>query len=297
MSNLKMALVLGVIGSTAAVALTGFFLLDHSATRLVVDGGLALAQLAIVMLMLSPTERRVEMLIEALRALSRGERHRRVDASQFAGLAEVARAVNEVAASLTENEDAALGPVRSTARPHTGRPAYTPPTKAVAAPPRPASDIDDPSVGVVRKIKKEPKEPREPTPNAPSAPPMAADGAMVDVARPEQAAASNDTSVDEHVPNHGSGAPLSAESGSNRSGIAAEEPTLPSRAELDALFADFVATKKAHNESVEDLELEAFVQTIMGECARLVSAHQCRGVKFEITEQEGEVSLRPRLLR
>jgi hypothetical protein len=72
---------------------------------------------------------------------------------------------------------------------------------------------------------------------------------------------------------------------------------VPSRGELETLFQDFVAAKKSHDESVADLDFDAFAQTIQGECERLIVAHQCKGVRFEVTEQDGEVSLRPRLLR
>ena len=39
------------------------------------------------------------------------------------------------------------------------------------------------------------------------------------------------------------------------------------------------------------------VVTIETECKRLLSEQECRGVRFEVTVQEGEVSVRPRLIR
>jgi hypothetical protein len=312
MSNLKKALLLGVLGATAAASLAGYFLLNGPPARLAVDGALALVQLVIIVMMLSPTEKRVDLLIDALRALARGERHRRVNPDEFAGLAEVARAANEVAASLTENDDPNLGPVKSVPRKKEGA--------ALPKPAAPRGGDDDPSVGPVRKLSEKGKpKPPEPTPAAhepsktpepppapapaasssaasrePSAAPSSASSSSsppgtIDFARPENAAPTNDTAVDEAKGSHASG---------SASGVGeAEPPVFPSRAELEQLFTDFVAQKKAHEEGVADLDFDAFAQTILGECERLVSAHRCKGVKFEITEQDGEVSLRPRLLR
>jgi outer membrane biosynthesis protein TonB len=329
MSNLKKALLLGVLGATAAASLAGYFLLGGPPARLAVDGALALVQLVIIMMMLAPTEKRVDLLVDALRALARGERHRRVNPDEFAGLAEVARAANEFAASLTENEDPNLGPVKSVPRKKE--------SAALAKPAAPRGDENDPSVGPVRKLadkgKPKPPEPTpaprdpskapEPTPtpepaasstassgtassgaasrepagaqstsssSSPSSSPVApAPPGTIDFARPESAAPTNDTAVDE-----AKGSPAS---GSASDVGEAEPPVFPTRAELEQLFTDFVGQKKVHEEGVADLDFDAFAQTILGECERLVSAHRCKGVKFEITEQDGEVSLRPRLLR
>jgi len=98
---------------------------------------------------------------------------------------------------------------------------------------------------------------------------------------------SNDTAVD--------GPRAASDPGGN--GSEAPVSVMPTRAELEALFSEFVTAKKGRDESVSDLDLEAFAQTIQGECERLLQAHACKGVRFEVTEQDGEVSLRPRLIR
>jgi hypothetical protein len=108
MRNLRNAMLVAVVAVTALAAIAGFFL-GGPPLRILVDAGLAVALAVIVVVMWSPTITRVDGLVEALRALARGDRHARVEPEQFAGLAEVARAVNEVAASLTEGEDPNLG--------------------------------------------------------------------------------------------------------------------------------------------------------------------------------------------
>ena len=73
---------------------------------------------------------------------------------------------------------------------------------------------------------------------------------------------------------------------------------LPTRAELQHLFDEFLREKKAARQlDGLDVDFDAFVETIRSESERLVVEHQCRGVRFEIAVAEGEVSLRPRLIR
>jgi hypothetical protein len=370
MRNLRNAMLVAVVAATALAAIAGFFL-GGPPTRILVDAGLAVALAVIVGLMLSPTVARTEALVEALRALARGDKHQRVSPDDYAGLAEVARAMNEVAASLTEGEDPNLGPVKSTPRPRRRstdrereRPALVDDGRAVVEP------SDDPAIGPVRVMKKQepiplasgkngeitksaaaasisgsspasprpsaatasspsssPSSPSSPSSSSPatssagSTPPSSSgvfasgsDAAVTSAERPEIAAPTNDTNidmrprsdVDSSVPS--SSGSSSSSSGSSGSGLPAssqpsdlsgpiEPPQLPSRGDLEALFQEFVAAKKSHDEAVADLDFEAFAQTIHGECERLVAAHRCRGVRFEVTMQDGEVSLRPRLLR
>jgi hypothetical protein len=284
MRNLRNAMLVAVVAATALAAIGGYFLADPQ-SRLLVDAGLAVALAVIVAVMLSPTVARTESLVDALRALARGDRHQRVDANQFAGLAEVARATNEVAASLTEGEDSNIGPIKSTPRP--GRSAR----KEARLPSSKTSG--HPEIGPVRVVKKANGEAAKNNPFAnaktrvlslpPVEPPAPAEGGVPEeAARPTVAAATNDTNVDE--------APRSDLRES-------DPPQVPSRVELEALFHEFVATKKSHGEPVADLDVDAFAQTIQGECERLIGAHRCRGVRFDVTMQDGEVSLRPRLLR
>lgn len=74
-------------------------------------------------------------------------------------------------------------------------------------------------------------------------------------------------------------------------------PIYPSRDELRALFDAFVARKKEVEADVSELEFESFADTLEDESRRLVEDHKCRGIRFEITIESGEVSLLPHLLR
>jgi hypothetical protein len=297
MAKLRNAMLVAVLAATALAALGGYFFLQGPPARLLVDAGLAMALGVIIVVTLAPTMARVTMLIDALQALARGDKHQRVNPDDFAGLAGVARALNEVAASLTVDDDPNLGPVRSTYRP---RPVTHVRRRELAD----DSTGDHPDVGPVRVIKKPEPKAEAAEANGESGkngkePAMAAGGTRVLPSeragdseigvgagsdRPQAAERTNDTAIDE--------AP--------RSDAASAEPEIaqvPSRAELEALFQEFVAAKKSKDESVVDLDLDAFAQTIQGECERLITAHQCKGVRFEVTMQDGEVSLRPRLLR
>jgi hypothetical protein len=73
---------------------------------------------------------------------------------------------------------------------------------------------------------------------------------------------------------------------------------LPGRDELHVLFNEFVQAKKAAGvDDGLDVDFDAFADTIRGESERLIVEHACRGVRFEVAVAEGEVSLRPRLVR
>jgi hypothetical protein len=77
-----------------------------------------------------------------------------------------------------------------------------------------------------------------------------------------------------------------------------ELPELPSRDELQKLFDEFLREKRAARQLEGlDVDFEAFAETIRSESERLIAEHRCRGVRFEIAVAEGEVSLRPRLIR
>ncbi len=365
MASLRRALLLFVCAAAAGAAIVGYLVLGGTPARLIVDAALMCSLALIVWMTLSPTVKRVDQMVEALRALARGDRHQRVNADEFAGLADLARGVNEVAASLTEHEDANLGPVHSKPRvnsrpthivkpgestelgqvrvhkrteplPIVERPRTRPlepapddgphdhpradatravtsttATRAPSDPPRVTSEAPRSSSEAPRSSSEPPRVPSEPPraralsadailsgdvgeprvlsrPNPILAPPAGteASGPVVS-GRPASAAPTNDTAVD------GPGA--ASDPGSN--GSEAPVSVMPTRAELEALFAEFVTAKKGRDESVSDLDLEAFAQTIQGECERLVQAHACKGVRFEVTEQDGEVSLRPRLIR
>jgi hypothetical protein len=337
MANLRNVMLVAVLAATAIASIAAFLLLGGAPSRLLVDAGLAAALGVIVWVTLSPTIARVDMLVEALRALARGDKHQRVNPDDFAGLADVARALNEVAASMTEGEDPNLGPVRAQPRPgrpprrenvddpllsdhpelgpvrvmkksegeksdkvekpeKSERPASERPVRAVSdkdepAPPvtRPATSLSgSEAVGEPRPMRRRDDESApnsKPNGKPESSPPS--DAARDAAARPESKAPGNDTAVDEN--------PRAA--ASDVRSVEPEIAKIPSRAELEALFQEFVARKKSKDESVVDLDLDAFAQTIQGECERLIAAHHCKGVRFEVAEVDGEVSLRPRLLR
>src|SRR4051812_35074712 len=136
MASLRNAILVAVLAATSIAAVAGYFLTGEPPGRLLVDAGLAGALAIAVVLMLGPTLNRTQQLADVLRALARGDRHQRVNPDDFAGLGDVARALNEVAASLTEHDDPNLGPVKS--QPH---PTYR--KRPERATPKPAAPGDD----------------------------------------------------------------------------------------------------------------------------------------------------------
>ncbi len=108
--------------------------------------------------------------------------------------------------------------------------------------------------------------------------------AGVDEERAPSLASSNDTVLEPARP-----APVS---------MPATTSHVPSRDELQALFHEFLRAKKAAGvDDGLDVDFDAFADTIRGESERLIVEHACRGVRFEVAVAEGEVSLRPRLVR
>ncbi len=303
MQKLRTSLVGGVVVVSVLGAGGGFYLVHQTSPEaarslLAIDAGMLVALAVCVWVLLGPTLARIDELVEALRALARGEKHTRIDAAEFAGLGDVARAVNEVAAALCENDDPNLGPVQKKVRDpsdilklsgpvaSTARVSGRVPKAPRAPEPSHAEGGDDvdgrvsahPEIGAVRVRKKPDPEPApEPAP-APSAAPPSAPAKAAEPPAPERSPGrpSDDDTVIEP---------------------AAPEPRLPGRGELQTLFADFVREKRAANHEDVDVDFDAFADTILAECERLVQEHNCRGVRFEIALADGEVSLRPRLLR
>ncbi len=74
---------------------------------------------------------------------------------------------------------------------------------------------------------------------------------------------------------------------------AAEEPV--EAQDLMALYERFAAAHQDKNERA--VEFELFKATIDKACTDLMSVHKCRGVRFEIVAEHGEVALQPRLVR
>ncbi len=419
---------LGVVVVAVIGAAAGIFVVEREApgmwrSLVAIDAGLIVALAVAVHVLMGPTMGKLDELIEALRALSRGDRQTRLPADDFGGLAGVARAINDVGASLCENDDPNLGPIKKVAR-------ATPVRRPISDNPRPSSGnsgsvrkatleevANAPGVGEVRPSKKPavlptitppsssstanvatsnaaPGAPATPTPKAVAHPSAAANlpraaeprlevsapharispfepaepsepsepsdandsilprsvgadgvseprptrksakkakkaaaaaardsvlpGPALSLPEPETIApAAVDASVDgvvdatlEPVAVVEVAAPgdhtvvavidSDASSSSSSSSDTVIEPALelPTRAELQHLFDEFLREKKAARQlDGLDVDFDAFVETIRSESERLVVEHQCRGVRFEIAVAEGEVSLRPRLIR
>jgi hypothetical protein len=414
MTRLRTVLVLGVatVGLVGAAATAWVVNADPAhALRgvLAVQGGTVVALAVAVWVLLGPTVSRLAELIEALHAFARGERHTRVNPADFAGLADVARAVNDVGASLCENDDPNLGPVQKktrdkpirrpgsdTPRPSSTlaaavpRPSSSSPSKpaAVASPPASPTPsgvgrtpiIEGDGVGEVRRRGRADPAPAPaapPTPMPVAAPatsaaesvvpseaetvPPVAISAIEGVSEPRTSRKNRrknrraqtqrptstdklddkaDENVDESVDDGddslnsedvgaaiaaASAAPADdndavsssadaaadsavadsavadsavADADDNATVIEAAPSELPSREDLMALFDEFRREKRGAGQSDGvDVDFDAFADTILAESERLIAEHQCRGVRFEVAVAEGEVSLRPRLLR
>jgi hypothetical protein len=358
-----------------------------------------------VWVLLQPTVSRLDELVEALRAFARGERQTRVHPADFAGLADVARAVNDVGASLCENDDPNLGPVQRKVREKAPlrppseepRPSATQPERVgpPRLPPRRPAIIDGDDVGEVRKQQRprqpsaSPSPPQPPaapapaplraeaTPPAPAPPPSSVDVAIDSGFGPAESTApttppqpivesegvaepragrkhrrkakraasmaasmkpSSSSSLpqpaigadDDEITDTGGrtisgsgsgegtvepvepvepmehvepvGAPSTMRSGAAEPPATVIEPAppaaMPSRDELQRLFDEFRREKRAAGQGDSiDVDFDAFAETIIGESERLIVEHRCRGVRFEVAVADGEVSLRPRLLR
>lgn len=400
MVKVRNTMLLAALAATAVTSVGGYALLGGPATRILLDAGLAAALAVIISASLSPTQQRLSGIVELLRALARGERQQRVDPDDFAELAELARAANEVAASMSESDDPNLGPVRSVPRPPTPglrrteeqnlsehpelgpvrahkrlpegqgsgaahglaaarqggqyatRAGTTPERMPAVSEPRRSHSASrhaarltaalDDDVSEPRRLIRSPVNdgvhagrndalsPSEPPPSGPPPPEQLPSGQSdVEVAHetavhdgragnapgselPRDAVTAGlaagalasddgpfrearDASVRDAVATRGND---TAVDGPEESTPPAQEVASgPSRAEIEALFHDFVSRKRSKDQSVMDLDLEAFIETIQSECERLLVAHQCKGVRFEVAEVEDEVSLRPRLLR
>jgi hypothetical protein len=422
MTRLRSILVLGVVVAGAVGAAASIFVVnrdpgDALRSLVAVQAGTIAALAVTVWVLLGPTVARLDELVEALRAFARGERQTRVNPVDFAGLADVARAVNDVGASMCENDDPNLGPIQR-------RPREKPVRRPSSDGPRPSSagsgpirrptleDIADaPGVGEVRRHRPSsasvaaaasapstssagaprvtsarpaspPAEaqarviPSVAAPPAPESLPAVVDVSLDSVVEPAQSelpapimaregvseprVSRKDKRKARKAANAASTVPTSAttpptsvsdddapqrpieadgdeseasisDSGVSASGelatIRADESVsglqetapatdlqatdppativesvppaeLPGRAELQALFEEFRREKRGAGQGDNgDLDFDAFAETILSESERLVVEHQCRGVRFEVAVADGEVSLRPRLLR
>jgi hypothetical protein len=428
MTNLRTTLTVGVVVVATIGAIAGFVLADRVApdaarSRLAVDAAMIVALAVTVWVLLGPLTTRIAQLVEALRALARGEKHTRVDVADFAGLAEIARATNEVGASLCENDDPNLGPVNKRARERAiEEPVPRRSSTGSRGMPAPGEAASRPGRGSVQEISEHPEigavrvRPREATPAGRSTEDLEAsrpiiDGESVSEARPARrssskaptapgeqgaaatravgsadvaptavpggdgdtptkdavpgASASTDATTDPSAGERSTAAPSPTEAGggtavpvslhtdppvasasvvspepsssvasspeapSSAAAPATSEPSAssgpptaaardtviepveptdapsataktaaPTRDELESLFHEFMRAKKAAGvDEGTDVDFDAFAETIRGESERLIVEHACRGVRFEVALADGEVSLRPRLVR
>ena len=141
MTRLRSILVLGVVVAGAVGAAASIFVVnrdpgDALRSLVAVQAGTIAALAVTVWVLLGPTVARLDELVEALRAFARGERQTRVNPVDFAGLADVARAVNDVGASMCENDDPNLGPIQRRPREKpVRRPSSDGPRKAATSAP------------------------------------------------------------------------------------------------------------------------------------------------------------------
>ena len=202
MTKLRTALTVGVVVVAGIGAAAGFGVVYQTSpaaaqSLLAVDAGVLVALAVTVWVLLGPLSKRIDQLVEALRALARGEKHTRVEPAEFAGLAEIARATNEVGAYLCENDDPNLGPVLKRSRDHVveapqprrsaaeTRPAPPPFDGAARAPRGAVQEVSEhPEIGAVR------VRPRDAARADVESPRPMIDGESVSEARPARRSAS-----------------------------------------------------------------------------------------------------------
>jgi|GEM_PF-2997338 len=63
------------------------------------------------------------------------------------------------------------------------------------------------------------------------------------------------------------------------------------------MFEEFVRAKQEIGEKVEKLKLDRFVRKLKKQEELLKAKHGCKGVKFQVTVKNNQVSLRPRIIR
>ena len=384
----------GVVGAAASLYVVNRDPTAALSALLAVQSGTIVALAVTVWVLLAPTVARLDDLVEALGAFARGERQTRVNPVEFAGFADIARAVNDVGASMCENDDTNLGPVqrrpreKAARRPGSDGPR---PSSAASGPVRRPTSLEEvadaPGVGEVRRHRPASVTPPPPAPPAmttanpsPPAPAKASlGGALVEVAvdsvvepapselptpivsgegvseprvsRKQKRMARKAAATSSTLPTSVSTPPTvlafddapqrpivadgedhdefsdtgASDSGGGRGGADSDEHVviaavpvvpavhvdgpatiiessppveMPGRQELQALFEEFRREKRGAGQGDNgDLDFDAFAETIIAETGRLVAEHQCRGVRFEVAVADGEVSLRPRLLR
>jgi hypothetical protein len=150
--------IVGVVGAAASLYVVNRDPTAGLSALLAVQAGTIVALAVTVWVLLAPTVARLDELVKALQAFALGDRGTHVNAVDFAGFADIARAVNDVGASMRENDDPNLGPVQRRPREKVARRPGSDeprPSSAASGPvPRPTSleeVADAPGVGEVRR--------------------------------------------------------------------------------------------------------------------------------------------------
>jgi hypothetical protein len=78
---------------------------------------------------------------------------------------------------------------------------------------------------------------------------------------------------------------------------AEEKPETEEEKYYREMFEEFVAAKQELGEKVEKLNLDRFVRKLKKQEEVLKAKHGCKGVKFQVTVKNNQVSLRPRIIR
>jgi predicted secreted protein len=63
------------------------------------------------------------------------------------------------------------------------------------------------------------------------------------------------------------------------------------------MYEEFVRAKKEVGDKVEKLNLDRFVRKLKKQEEVLKAKHGCKGVRFQVTVKNKQVSLRPRIIR
>ncbi len=261
-------------------AIVGFFITFPSApqsayARIFIDLGVLIALLSACMTIPKPVILRTDEIVDALRDLARGRYETRLNSKDFDELNPIAQAFNELAGGLSDSGD-----------PNVNRLRYQYIRKQEPAPERVINEQHShhPELGHVEAVTQYSAEPDLEKPRAheelsmvPT--PSFSENSLI----PEFSSFISESSL-----------PESAASEIPPAQEAPQEPMVP-KGELEELYDHFC---DAHYQlSKEPIDFEEFQATIEKAREDLLTAHQCRGVRFEIVMESNEVALRPRLIR
>lgn len=307
----QLVLLLSVLGAAMGI---GFYLVFKNSpsaayARLAVDAGVLVAVFMAFSQSGKLAPRQIGQLSGALRKLAAGRTDTRLDAETFDDLSEAAQAFNELAGSMTDRDDPALGAVRVQKRGGTpdgdlANNHSRHPELGTVRPMRP----EDSQVHVERRAPQGPKaagDRPEMAPVGPSAegsPKRAADSVL------EAQSAGGADSGTETGAQSGSGADAeNALQNATQNPTVVDTPSLlenasdtpataaPTADEVRALYDNFVQALDSVNEQAASYE--EFEGTIADSAHALLESGEYRAVRFQVTLEGGEVALLPRLYR